>query len=631
MAFIGSGLGNDGTTDTGDNAVTITFPGGTLAGHVGVLWSSQNTGTKTHSAPAGWTLRHGPDDLLSTLRRFVWTKTLTAGDITTGSVTVTTSGSGRLLARLEVWSNVTEAGVLVSETGDGSADTTATSPALTLPNTNYSVMNLWALRRAAATASSITSFPAGHTQMGSACQTNVPDPNYTLQASRFTPGSTSVGGQNATINASSMDAVYTVALKNVSAGGATVSLPTATATAMVDPPTVYSGTPTPLVDTRDPDEVYREGIRSGGIGIAYTVDATLGGVPVDGAQGLTPIGGRISDTTRPGVRRTLAASFAPQVGLYELLKPEGVQLTVNARITYVDRTTRHIPMGVFDIDSETVEDGTGGVSLTAPDKWVQIQRARFIRPQKSVKGRLIVLEIAALIRGALGADETVNILATSTETVAALTFEKDRDKAIIDLATSIGAWVYFDREGRATIEDIPTLGVSADWLIDHSPNGVLIDLTRERSRTGTHNVVVVESSSAEDAKFTTQVVWDSDPSSPTYAGTDPVNNPGSAGPFGIVTFFHDNPSLSSDNAARAAGRTILARVRGLAAQVSLTTVPNPLLDAFDVLDVLPPPERRDQPRAIERHVADTVTHPLDDGSPQTIEGRSTRTDDFTGG
>jgi hypothetical protein len=63
--------------------------------------------------------------------------------------------------------------------------------------------------------------------------------------------------------------------------------------------------------------------------------------------------------------------------------------------------------------------------------------------------------------------------------------------------------------------------------------------------------------------------------------------------------------------------------------VSLGQVPNPAVDAFDVLDVMPPKERYDIARVLERHVADTVTHPLSLGTAQHIEGRSTRTDRCT--
>ena len=123
-------------------------------------------------------------------------------------------------------------------------------------------------------------------------------------------------------------------------------------------------------------------------------------------------------------------------------------------------------------------------------------------------------------------------------------------------------------------------------------------------------------------------------SSSTYAGTNPdPASPGyapeTAGPFGIVPYFYTSPLFSHVDHARAAGFKVLARTVGLASQVSLGQVPNPAVDAFDVLDVLGPRERYDIPRVLERHVADTVTHPLSAGTAQSIDGRSTRTDEFS--
>jgi len=286
-------------------------------------------------------------------------------------------------------------------------------------------------------------------------------------------------------------------------------------------------------------------------------------------------------------------------------------------------------MGVFDVDSESLSEGGGALSVTAPDKWVRIQRAKFTGPTSSVAGALVTDQIIKLVQDALGIYEPVSVLATSTARMPLLTWEKDRDQTIIKLAKDIGAWVYFDRNGLCTIEDLPTIGPSADWLIDSSASGILIELDRTRSRANTHNVVVVSSSAADGEKFTPQVRWDTDPNSPTYAGPDPINHPDLAGPFGVSTYFYDTPLPLDDLGAQFTGDAILARVTGLASQASMGSAPNPAMNATDTLDVMPPKERYDIPRVLERHMADTVTHPLTLGSAQHIEGRSTRSDDYT--
>jgi hypothetical protein len=150
-------------------------------------------------------------------------------------------------------------------------------------------------------------------------------------------------------------------------------------------------------------------------------------------------------------------------------------------------------------------------------------------------------------------------------------------------------------------------------------------------------VVVVESSASDESKFATVYVWDADPLSPTYAGPDPVNSPEQAGPFGISAVHVSSPNLETPAQAADFGGAELARRTGLHSQVSLEDVPNPAIDAFDVIDVLPPGQvavgatelpdgsfevQYQATRDVERHIVDTVSHPLTRGPLQRIEGRS---------
>jgi hypothetical protein len=378
----------------------------------------------------------------------------------------------------------------------------------------------------------------------------------------------------------------------------------------------------------DAAELFKQAIR-GSVAITYTVDASLGTTAIDGAQDLAPTGGNITDTLAPGVRRVLSLDLAPAPGLFDLLSPAGVRLTVTAHIRYTSRAVFDLAMGVFDVDTETLKEGGGGLSLTAPDKWVRIMRAKFVKPQASTKGARVTQQIKTLIQGALGNTEPVVITATSKATVPALVWESDRAQAITDLASGIGAWVFFDRQGVATIADVPTVGAVTDWLIDASESGVLLSLDRSRSRTSTYNVVAVHSTAAAGPAFPDVYVWDGLPSSPTYAGPNPITHPELAGPFGVVTYHFDTPLPLTASGARQAGLTVLARTTALAAQASATQVPNPAVDATDVVELLAPRERRDLSRAVERHMVATVTHSLDVTQSQTIQTSSTRTDAFT--
>jgi hypothetical protein len=625
-----------GGQSSGVTTLTITVPttgagGSVVAGDYALITVGSFLSTPVPSTPSGWTLLQSGN---AGGGAWLYGKTLVSGDIG-ASVSFTFSSAVRADASMVVGSGVTATGMASAVLLESSSTSTPTLPSLAGVASGSLVVAFMSRRRQSTPAPTVT-VPGAYTPQPQVSTGYGSSPEMALAAGTLVQPSTgSAGGESGSSSQATGGTNFLVALPASTTGGsgATVALATATATVAVNPLTVSGDGPSlAAIDTSWPPFPYRQALRSGGFDLTYTVSATLGGVPVQGAQNLQPTGGTIVDTTKPGSRWVLNLELAPEIvngqQIYDLLTPVGTRLTATAHVKYPDQSVFDIPMGVYVIGQESVTEGGGALQVTAPDKWQLIANARFLVPQASTPGIPVTQQIVQLIQGALGGQETVNITATSSATVGALTWDRDRDKAILDLAASIGAWVYFDRTGQCTIADIPTIGASADWLIDAGQSGVAISLDRHRSREGTYNVVVVSSSASGGEAFDPVYVWDGDPSSPTYAGTDPLANPGSAGPFGIVPTFYSSPVLSSVGEARNAGLSILARTIGLSSQVSLSAVPNPALEAFQVLDVLPPDIAYGPTRVLERHVADTVTHPLalGTGSPQQIQGRSTRTD-----
>lgn len=337
------------------------------------------------------------------------------------------------------------------------------------------------------------------------------------------------------------------------------------------------------------------------------------------------------DGTSNGARRTANVSFAPQAGLWDLLSTPGVELCPASILRAPSGQTVEIPQGVFPIDSVRISVGSSGrVQISScPDRWSLVRAGRFFFPRVAPEGQLCRDAIAALLLEVLPAGTTVTDTSTSQARVPAGIWDRDRDKTITDLATAASVDVYFDRNGQPTIRDVPMLGNAPVWLVDASASGVLLAADRERSRQKTYNVVVISSDRADgSAQFDPVVVWDADPTSPTYAGPDPASNPSAAGPFGVRPYFWSSPLLGGATDAQNAGFTILQRVAGLAAQLTLTTVPNPGLEDGDVITVQLPAERPDIPRPVELHLVDSVSIPLapSRGEDQTISTRSTRPD-----
>jgi hypothetical protein len=376
---------------------------------------------------------------------------------------------------------------------------------------------------------------------------------------------------------------------------------------------------------------YQAAVRAGGQQ-RVRVDAYRSGALLAGGADLAVVGGTVTDDSTPGVRRQLDLELLPVPGLWDLLSPIGTQLRVSSVLRYPSGQTESVPMGVFDLDSATMGYGVNG-SLTCKgsDKWVLIQRARFLTPFASTASLSITDQIIELIRHALGPNEPVVVNATSTAFTGSHVWDRDRDKAIIELADSIGAYVYFDRNGVATIDDAPALHDRAPaWSVDASANGVLLDADRARDRSKTYNVVVVTGEKVDGQDpWPPQIVFDSDPLSPTFAGTNPASGANVPGPFGVVPYFYSSPLLSTANQGNSAGEQILARVTGLNAQLSLTQVRNHALDSLDVVQVVLPKERFDLPRPVEVHIIDKITHPLSPSGTQSLETRATRTDEVS--
>lgn len=334
------------------------------------------------------------------------------------------------------------------------------------------------------------------------------------------------------------------------------------------------------------------------------------------------------DGSTPGVRRTLSASFSPLPGLFDQLAPTGTELRAFLVVRGPDGVERTTAQGVFDVDVQSMGySADGDIRVTAPDRWVRVQRGRFLAPRVPARGTTLRAQIATLVNEVMPAGVSTVDFGTRTASVPAQVWERDRDKAVEDLAKAASLDVFMDRDGFPTIRDAPLIDSgNVAWTVDAGEFGVLVEADRERNRQRTFNVVVVTPSSNEGvAPWPPQYVWDNDSASPTYAGPDPVRHPELAGPFGVRPVFYSSPLLRTAVQGLQAGRTILARVSGLAAQLSLSTVPNPALNDGDtVLVKLPPDSPGGQPR-LELHIVDRMSVPLrpSAGSPMRIFTRST--------
>ncbi|HEX5543675.1 MAG TPA: DUF5047 domain-containing protein [Micromonospora sp.] len=323
------------------------------------------------------------------------------------------------------------------------------------------------------------------------------------------------------------------------------------------------------------------------------------------------LGGAVTVGSGAGARRTLDVTLA-DAGLWDTVNVLGAELRPYRGVRYPSGVVEQVPLGVFGLDSMSVQMAPGGglQVRSAPDRWARVQRAQFENPKTSVRTNKITTEIYRLVSEAVTFDST-SLLTTDTTVVGAVVWDRDRSAAVVDLAESIGAEVFFDPDGNLVIRDVPLLSQVPVWSVDAGASGVMLggDMTRDRSRM--YNVVVA-SMAAVDGRtpFAPQTAADTDTTSPTYVG----------GPFGRVPYFYSSPTFRSPTQALLAARAKLLQLKAVNAQVNLSSAVNPALDRGDVITVLTPDG------VSELHMIDTVTIPLDVGGVQQITTKSGRPD-----
>ena len=252
------------------------------------------------------------------------------------------------------------------------------------------------------------------------------------------------------------------------------------------------------------------------------------------------------------------------------------------------------PQGVFVVD-DAQEAGPKMIKITGKDRWLRVQNARFLQPM-TTSGR----HLNAMVTMLKGADARINVsnLSKSTATHNTSVWERDRDKAISEMAKSIGADVYFDKNGVAVIKDQVDVGIGAsNWEVGGGDGGVLLDARRQRKQGNTYNAMVVEGENAEGKASVRAIRYVNDPNSPLYFG----------GSFAQRPKFFRSSMITTQAQANEAASSMLQKAIGIAKILDVSAIPHPGLDAGDIINT------EVSAGVWERHVVDAFTLPLGPG------------------
>lgn len=330
----------------------------------------------------------------------------------------------------------------------------------------------------------------------------------------------------------------------------------------------------------------------------------------DGAVTEVPhIGGSVRVDRGQAIRRTCSITISDPALIpataADYLAISGAWIRPRRGIAYPDGTIETVPVGAFRLESIDGDPDAGPVTLTGRSPEAALADAAFTAPYSTRSSTAAITSITAIIRSVLPA--AVVVAAAPDTPLGPRTWDAgdDRLTAVTELATAVGCEVWADADGVWHIEPLPDLLTApVAWDVDAGEGGVLISAATGWSRAGMYNIVVASGENTESGTApVTATVMDDDPTSPTYY----------LGPFGQVPYFYSSPTLTSTGLATGAALALLRQSTKPVATADLTSMPNPLLEAGDVLRARYDSGRRDL------HQVQAYTLGLGLGDPTVIE------------
>jgi hypothetical protein len=223
-------------------------------------------------------------------------------------------------------------------------------------------------------------------------------------------------------------------------------------------------------------------------------------------------------------------------------------------------------MGVFTILPPEQALPVAELSFSVNDRYQQVMDGTLIGPVQSPAAR-VVDSIAWFVAGAGALDWPV-ITSTNTHVADPVLMKGTRHDAVVELASSIGVEVFFDRFGQCVIADSRVVGAATSEA-STGVGGTVTGLKVTPEWDKVYNVVAA-SSSAQGIDFPPVSVFVSEPGHPAYPGR-----------IRTKIYEYKSPLIMDEDQAQQAAVTILRKVSGLAEVTSYTCVPDPRRDAGD--------------------------------------------------
>jgi hypothetical protein len=282
------------------------------------------------------------------------------------------------------------------------------------------------------------------------------------------------------------------------------------------------------------------------------------------------LGGEVTEKWVTGLRSTLSLTVDPSPEWLGWFKLPGLEVRPYSGIGWGSTETL-LPLGVFPVLPPQLSLPRSAVSVQADDRWQGVDPLGdfgFTVPTTPYEGR--IRDAIGTLVNEVAQDwaPPASITATSPAMLVPGLFDKSRGQVILALADSIGAEVFYDRDGLLVVQD---RDAAPGVALSDGDNGTILTVTTTQDFSGVYNAVAV-SGSNNDAQFPPVVV----------AITD-RNHPAHRSNIGFQRVLkYSSPLLSNQAQAIDAGQTLLEKHAAAAMSWTVTCIPDARIKAGDV-------------------------------------------------
>lgn len=304
-----------------------------------------------------------------------------------------------------------------------------------------------------------------------------------------------------------------------------------------------------------------------------------------------------------------------------ILTPYGTVLKVYSGVRYTTGvlagSTEVLLLGVFRLSKAEVKDQVGGspsISLEAYDFSRTVRRDKFTDTYTVASGTNVIQGIKDILARTFP-DLVFDAIASTLTLNSPLVFDANSDPwdAATQLATSAGCELFFGADGHVKIAppvDIDHLPAPVFTYIEGNDCTMLDLSVVYTDDPGYNGVVVTGEAAGDDTPPVRSILWDEEPTSPTYH----------KGPYGEVPMFVTDSTVTTQEEADTAAAAQLNQVLGFSSQLNLTATVNPALDANDVIQVT-----RQRSGVNSKYAIDAVSIPLSASGTSSLAVRQKRT------